>query len=84
MRNINDVLIGLTNAIDNYRVKQEEIQQEINLLTNAVEGIKTIICSDCRGSGEQRILDEAGSPYHITCTKCHGSGVYINCLYKGD
>lgn len=57
----------------------DSLTKELNQINDAVKGLESLICPECKGTGEVKYIDDPGGDYtYGTCDKCRGSGVWIN------
>lgn len=57
----------------------DSFTKELNQINDTIKGLESLICPECKGTGEVKYIDDPGGDYtYGTCDKCQGSGVWIN------
>lgn len=87
-----NVILALTEKLRRLRRRKQEIQDEAKrrvaeidaeiqnvqkAIDTAEDAMKDIICPVCKGTGNIRVCDAAGSMEERMCGFCHGTGIKI-------
>lgn len=66
---------------EDYEAAMAEIEEDLADLNTAIENVNKIMapftCKACGGTGTQRVCDAAGDMDDEPCSKCHGTGIFV-------